>query len=188
MYSRSRNSAVQRARDFLAARPVYLDTETTGLGGWDEIVEMCILDHDGTPLVNTLIKPTQRIPLEVVRIHGITDEMVREAPAWPDVWPQVATVLRGRQVGIYNADFDLRMMTQSHRRHSLGWQDPGMQAFCIMRLYADYYGLGRWQSLEMAGSQCRIRLPNAHRALADTLLARAVLHHMAGLPVEPDDE
>ena len=101
--------------------------------------------------------------------------------------------LHGRQVGIYNADFDLRMMAQSHRRHSLGWQDPSMQVFCIMRLYAEYYGGGRygggrWQSLESAGSQCRISLPNAHRALADTLLARAVLHHMAGQPAGPHNE
>ncbi len=171
MYSKNRTSAVQRARDYLAAQPVYLDTETTGLGNFDEIVEVCILDHDGQALVDTLVKPSRPIPADVVRIHGITNEMVRGAPAWPEVWPLVQAALLGRPVGIYNAEFDLRMMAQSHRRHSMGWGNADLQPFCIMRLYADYFGLGRWLSLEDAGRKCRISLPNAHRALADTLLA-----------------
>lgn len=55
-----------------------------------------------------------------------------------------------------------------------------------MELYARYYGSWneryssyRWQSLENAGSQCGIAIPNSHRAKDDTLLARAVLLHMA---------
>ena len=107
--------------------------------------------------------------------------MVKDAPTWPEVWTVVQATLQGRPVGIYNAEFDLRMMAQTHRRHSMGWGYPDFQAFCIMKLYADFYGTGRWQSLDSAGHQCRLSLPNAHRALADTLLARALLHHMAGI-------
>ena len=36
---------------------VYLDTETTGVADDDEMVELTILDDDGEPLINTLIKP-----------------------------------------------------------------------------------------------------------------------------------
>jgi DNA polymerase-3 subunit epsilon len=180
MYSGTRTSAVQRAREYLAARPVYLDTETTGLGGFDEIVEVCILDHDGRALVDTLVRPSRPIPADVVRIHGITNAIVKTAPTWPEVWPEVQAALQGRLVGIYNADFDLRMMAQSHRRYSMGWASQESRAFCIMRLYADFYGRGRWQTLDDAGRQCSISLPNAHRARADTLLARAVLLHIAG--------
>ncbi len=180
MYGRSRIDAVQRARKYFAARPVFLDTETTGLNSIDEIVEICIVDHDGCPLVNTLVQPSRPIPFDVIHIHGITNAMVKEAPTWPEVWDVVNTILQGRFVGIYNAEFDLRMMAQSHRRHNMGWEYPNLQAFCIMKLYADFYGKGRWQSLDAAGRQCHIRLPNAHRALADALLARAVLLHMAG--------
>jgi DNA polymerase-3 subunit epsilon len=182
MYSRTRTSAIQRAQEYLAARPVYLDTETTGLGNFDVIVEVCVLDYDGKTLVNTLVKPNRPIPEDVVRIHGITNEMVREAPSWPEVWSVLQATLLGRPVGIYNAEFDLRMMAQTHRRHSMGWVYVDIRAFCIMKLYADYWGRGGWQSLEAAGRQCRINLPNAHRALADTQLARAVLLHMAGEP------
>jgi DNA polymerase-3 subunit epsilon len=181
MYSRSRLDAVLRARKYLAAQPLFLDTETTGLNSIDEIIEICILDSGGRPLVDTLVKPSRPIPGDVIRIHGITNSMVKDAPTWPEVWTEVQAALKGRFVGIYNADFDVRMMAQSHRRHNMGWEDAYLQAFCIMKLYAEFYGTGRWQTLDAAGRQCHIRLPNAHRALADTLLARAVLLHMAGL-------
>ena len=36
---------------------VYLDTETTGVADDDEMVELTIIDDDGEPLINTLIKP-----------------------------------------------------------------------------------------------------------------------------------
>jgi DNA polymerase-3 subunit epsilon len=55
-----------------------------------------------------------------------------------------------------------------------------------MELYAMFYGdrdpyrgSFRYQSLEIAGRQCGINLPNAHRAVDDCLLTRAVLHYMA---------
>ena len=182
--SYSRNYAVQQAQRWLDAQPLFLDTETTGLNELAEIVEISIIDHDGISLLETLVRPRRPIPPDAVRIHGIRDETVRSAPSWLEVWPQVEAILRGRPVGIYNADFDLRMMKQSHRLNGMVWREPGMKPFCIMRLYSDYLGTARFQSLEQAGRQLGIPLPYAHRARADTLLARAVLLRMAGRTVD----
>jgi DNA polymerase III epsilon subunit-like protein len=89
-------------------------------------------------------------------------------------------------VGIYNSEFDLRMLKQSHQKYWLNWQLPEENFFCIMKLYARFYGEWdarrgsyRWQSLDQAGRQCRIPLPNSHRAKDDALLARALLQHIA---------
>lgn len=171
--------AAERAGEFLQMKPVFLDTETTGLGANAEIVEISIIDLDGEVLVDTLVKPSAHIPRDAVHIHGITNELVQDAPTWIHVWPDLETVLSGRAVGIYNADFDLRMMKQNHGLVGMYWRNPASQIFCIMKLYADYYGTGRWQSLERAGRQCGIPLPNSHRALEDTRLARQVFLHMA---------
>jgi DNA polymerase III epsilon subunit-like protein len=175
-----RNFAAQQARRWLETQPVYLDTETTGLNDQAEIVEISILDHAGEVLLDTLVRPRRTIPLDAVRIHGIRNEMVATAPTWLQVWPQVEAILNGRTVGIFNADFDLRMFRQTHRINGLPWRAPDMQPFCIMRLYADFRGTSRFTSLEDAGRQLGIALPNAHRARADTALARAVLLRMAG--------
>ena len=182
-----RQAAILRARAELQRQPVYLDTETTGLDDKAEIVEIGIVDHDGRILVDTLVKPTGKIPFDATAVHGITDEMGKAAPTWPDVWPQVESALAGKRVAIYNADYDLRLMRQSHRKHGMAWQFAENSAVCVMLLYAQFYGARgsrygtyRWHRLEEAGRQCRLTLPNAHRAAADALLARAVLHYMAG--------
>jgi len=76
-------------------------------------------------------------------------------------------------------------MKQSHLAHHLIWA-PAISQFCIMKLYAQYRGEWnarsgsyRWVSLDNARYQCHLDLPNAHRAKADTLLARAVLQYVA---------
>lgn len=176
---KNRNYIIQEARTLQASQPVFLDTETTGLGSQAEIVEIAILDHQGQALVNTLVRPLSSIPYEVVRIHGIDDRMVKNAPTWVEVWPQIEAALRGRRVGVYNADFDLRMLHQSNRLNGVAWQQTQAHFFCIMKMYMAYSGLQRFQKLEVAGRLEGISLPNAHRAHADTLLAREVFMRMA---------
>ena len=178
MSSAYRKRAIQTARDYGSFNPVFLDTETTGLHSTAEIVEISVVDYSGRTLLDTLVKPVHSIPWDVIRVHGITDEMVVDAPSWSEVWPQVESLIRSRYVGIYNADFDLRMMKQSHQLNAMPWERQEDHFFCVMKLYAQFYGTGRWQKLGAAGRQCGLSLPNAHRAKDDTLLTRAIFEHM----------
>lgn len=180
-----RRAAIARAQIELNKKPIYLDTETTGLKDYDQIVEICLLEHDGSLAFQSLVKPTVKIPPDATRVHHITDALVSTAPTWPEIWLQIETLLTTRRIAIYNAEYDLRLMRQSHLAHDLIWSPP-ISHFCIMKLYAQFRGdwnsrAGnyRWYSLDDARGQCGLDLPNAHRAQADTLLARAVLHHVA---------
>lgn len=186
MQKQARLEAKNKAQQLLKSKPIFLDTETTGHDERAEIVEISIIDHDGAVLVDTLVKPQRRIPDEVIRIHNITNELVADAPKWPDVWPAIEDVIRSRSVGIYNAEFDIRMMQQTHQFNWLNWTLPDDAFFCIMKLYAKFYGdwnparrSFRWHSLENARRQCNLSFANTHRAKDDALLARAVLLHMA---------
>jgi DNA polymerase III subunit epsilon len=183
----ARLEAIHRAKEILTLRPLFLDTETTGTGPLDEIVEIAIVDDDGGLLYETLIHPVGKVSPEARRIHNIDDGMLALAPRWMVVWPQVEKLLSGRAVCIYNADFDQRLIRQTHAKYKISYHLPEGTSFnCIMKLYAQYYGEWnprtgdyRWQSLENAARQCRIPLPNLHRAAADNMLARALLHYMA---------
>lgn len=185
--SPARAEAVQIAKTKLALRPVYLDTETTGTGPTDEVIEIGIVDADGTTLFESLVKPMGKVGQGAYNVHGINDAMLASAPRWMIVWPKVEAVLAGRTVGVYNADFDLRLLQQTNARYKMRWIMPqGASFFCVMKLYAQFYGERnpktggyRWQSLENAGRQCQLPQPNAHRTVADSLLTRALLQYMA---------
>jgi DNA polymerase-3 subunit epsilon len=180
-----RTQAILNAREALKHRPCYLDTETTGLEKTDEIIEIAIIDDDGNLVVESFVKATQPIPPAATNIHKINAAMLQGAPIWPMLWPQIRTKINGNLLAIYNAEFDLRLMEQSMGRYRLPWRE-NLQSFCVMKLYAQFNGdwdpmrrAYRNVSLDRAGKDCHISLPNAHRAVADTLLTRALLHYMA---------
>lgn len=175
------------ARQMIQQRPVFLDTETTGLDKNAEIIEIGVVGADGETLYESYVRPSQPIPAEATRLHGISNDTVQKALAWPSVWAGVRQHLINRPIGIYNAEFDLRLMRQSMERYRLPWRE-NLNWFDILQLYAEYRGIWdparrsyRFFKLEEAGRQLGIPIPNAHRAVTDALLARAVLHRLAGL-------
>lgn len=184
-----RQQVIQTARQLVEQRPVFLDTETTGLDRSAEIVEISIVDIDGKVLYESFVRPSAPIPSAVIRIHHITDKMVEKAPTWPAVWPVIRIHLATRLIGIYNQEYDLRLMQQSHGRYRLPWKE-NLKTACIMKLYAQFKGdwdplhrSYRNHSLENAGKQCGLRLRNTHRSTDDTQLARSVLLFMADQPL-----
>ncbi|MEG3972169.1 3'-5' exonuclease [Microcoleus sp. T2B6] len=172
---RDRVRAVKWARDELAAENLaILDTETTGL--YDaEIVEIAVINRDGEPLLNTLIKPSIPIPAEVSAIHGITDEVVADAPSFPQIYPQIAEILKDKQLLIYNSDFDIRILNYCCKLHNLPSLKLKNRSECLMTWHAQWAGDWsyyhkdyRWQPL------C-----GDHRALGDCLAALERLKKMA---------
>jgi DNA polymerase-3 subunit epsilon len=183
--AQARREAAHLARQRLQAGPCYLDTETTGLGLQDEIIEVCLLDADGQVQFESLVRPTRPIPMDAVALHRITDAMVESAPRWAEVWPRLRDLMQARTIAVYNAEFDARLLRQTQVIHGLTEAVDTSSFFCLMLLYAQYRGEWdssrrsfRWQSLETARRQLGLKLPNAHRARDDALLARALLHVM----------
>ena len=182
----ARNNAINTARSHAGRAPLFMDTETTGTGRTAEIVELALVDHEGKILFNSVIQPVHPIPPDAARIHGITNEEAAQAPSWDLVWPELSNILKGRLIGMYNAEFDIRMMQQTHSFHQMHWPPALFESFCVMKLYAEYagewdsrHGNFRWFSLEKAARQCRLPLPRLHRALADTQLTKRVFDCMA---------
>lgn len=178
-----RQAVAARAQDLIKAGCLVLDLETTGVGVGDEICEITILDATGTPLLDTLIRPTRPIPAEAAAIHRITDDMVASAPTWAEVAEQYAFIVGGRTVVAYNADFDERLLLQTHRLHNL--VAPSLSKACVMRLYASWNGewdRGRecwvWRKLIDAATECGLEQDGAHRAHADARMALGVLLYL----------
>ncbi|GDG16796.1 exonuclease [Escherichia coli] len=160
---------------------VILDTETTGLGFDDEIVEISIIDCAGYVLLNTLVKPSKSIPEAATAIHGITDEMVANAPSWLEILPKVLELTSKGWVA-YNAKFDARMLRQSggdYEQH-----EDICTPECVMQLHADYNGewdvvrrKTRWKRLVDAAAALKVDAGEGapHRALYDCNLTLGVI-------------
>jgi DNA polymerase-3 subunit epsilon len=181
-----RQQAMRIANNMLDLNPIYIDTETTGFETRDVVVEIAVLDTDGSVLYESLVKPNKPIPPQVSAVHGITDVTVALSPIWTQIWSEVVKLVAGRVAGFYNAEFDLRMMRQSCGLNGIPWEDPFEDDFCVMELFARFYGdwdprrnKFRWQNLASAGRYFHLPEPNSHRAKDDALLTKLVLEKMA---------
>jgi DNA polymerase-3 subunit epsilon len=152
-------------------RTLYLDTETTGLHPPDDaIVEIAIVDDDGDPLLDTLVNPLRPIGYAST-IHGISDAMVAHAPTMDLVAPQVARLVAGARLVIYNAPFDVKFFADRLA--------GAARIECAMQRFAHVIAGGRrgarWRKLADAAAYVGHDWDGAaHRALADARAARSV--------------
>lgn len=96
---------------FPQARVVALDLETTGLSvaRGDRVVEFAAVSwQDGreTGHFQTLVNPGRPIPLAAMRIHGITDAMVRDQPPAAEVLAAFLSFCEADFVVAHNSSFD----------------------------------------------------------------------------------
>ena len=166
-----------------AENGVILDTETTGLGSNDEVIEIAVIDTIGNILLNTTVKPSRPYgdDNEAVTVHGIRYSELLDAPSWPQVQEQLINIAAKRPILIYNADFDIRLMQQSAVLH--GCARAEYRAGCMMKLYSQWYAVRHHETprrhrLVQAAADCGVRVTNAHRALADCLTTLGVFRYM----------
>src|ERR1700744_2872873 len=104
------------------ARPIaFIDLETTGVNlSTDRIVEVAIIKvlPDGTRQVKLkLINPEMPIPANIVEIHGITDEMVKDAPTFRQAGNELKQFIENCDLGGYNSNrFDIPMLMEEFLR------------------------------------------------------------------------
>ncbi|WP_169308404.1 3'-5' exonuclease [Ferrimonas aestuarii] len=153
-------------------KPVYFDTETTGLGSDAEIIQIGVVGADGTVLMDTLVQCQGEIPESATAVHGITKADLVGAPTWPEVHEQLMAHFDGALVKIYNASYDRRLLQQTAERYEL--EVPQLATQCIMRRYADLYFDGQWMSLVNACGYERIDVSDikAHDAAGDCEMTR----------------
>ncbi|MBU1347181.1 MAG: DNA polymerase III subunit epsilon [Alphaproteobacteria bacterium] len=93
-------------------REIVLDTETTGFDPrtGDRLIEVgCIEIEDLLPTGRTfhrLVNPERLIPPDAIRVHGITDDKVRDAPKFAEIVIDLMDFIGDAPVIAHNAQFD----------------------------------------------------------------------------------
>ena len=92
---------------------IFLDTETTGLSFKDghKVVEIaCVETKDLIPtnkIFHKLINPKRNMPEEAFKIHGISEEFLRNKKTFDQVADEFLNFIKGKKLIIHNANFDL---------------------------------------------------------------------------------
>lgn len=161
---------------------VVLDTETTGLGYTDEVVEVGVVGPDGAVLLESLVRPRSGfVPAGASRVHGLTMDHLRDAPSFGEVYGALLEVADGRRVIAWNAPFDERMVRQSATACGRRERLRGFE--CAMRAYALARGLKHGRAkLERAAMETGVlgAGPQSHRSTDDARLTLQVLMRVGG--------
>lgn len=167
-----------------------VDVETTG-GGWrrgHRITEIAAVRvrGDGTVVdeYRTLVNPERPIPYFISALTSITGEMVRDAPRFADVAPDVARVLRNAVFVAHNAGFDWNFVGAEMDRAGVPLSGSTL---CTVRLARKVVPELRSRSLDSLTGFFNIPIEARHRAYGDaratTELFRRLLDRLDDLEV-----
>ncbi len=99
-------------------RQIVLDTETTGLSaeGGDRIIEIGCVELLNRKLTgNNLhfyLNPGRDSHEDALRVHGISNEFLRDKPKFAEVHEEILAYLQGAEIIIHNAAFDVGFLNK----------------------------------------------------------------------------
>ena len=155
----------------------FLDLETTGINvSTDKIVEIAIVKivPDGTKTVKRkLINPEMLIPKSASDIHGITDEMVKDAPTFKTVANEIKQFIDGADLAGYNSNrFDIPMLNEEFLRAGVSVEIESRKLLDVQKVFH----MMEQRTLSAAYKfYCHKNLEDAHSAEADAIASWEVL-------------
>lgn len=158
-----------------------VDVETTGSQphAGDRITEIGVaVVRDGaiTSQYETLVNPQRPIPPFITRLTNITWEMVRHAPTFDEIVPQVMATISGHVFVAHNATFDWRFVSAELSR-AAGQRLDGRR-LCTVRLARRLLPQLPRRSLDYLAGYYGITIEGRHRAGGDALATAKCLMHM----------
>jgi len=103
-------------------RQVFLDTETTGLSAenGDRIIEIGCVELVNRKLtghnLHFYLNPERDSHEDALKVHGISNEFLRDKPKFAEVADEILRYLAGAEVIIHNAPFDIGFLNKELER------------------------------------------------------------------------
>ncbi len=160
-------------------RPIYYDTETTGVRpGKDRVIELAAFDPVQNKTFCSLINPQCPIPIESSKICHITDDMVKDAPLFGDQADNFVSFCEGDTVLIaHNNDaFDQLFLIDEFQR--IGRSLPAWRFIDSLKWSRKYRSDLPRHSLQFLREVYKIESNQAHRALDDVFVLHQVFSQM----------
>lgn len=175
--SSRRNGKRKRAPSNVPAQPlsgltwVVVDVETTGgpppHHRITEIAAVIVKDGEIQEVFETLVNPERSIPPFVSRLTNITWQMVKDAPKFEAIVPDLLQKLEGNVFVAHNAQYDWSFLTHEIQRAS-GARISGNQ-LCTVRLARRLLPHLPKRSLDYVANYFGIEISGRHRAAGDAI-------------------
>ena len=156
----------------------FIDIEATGTNvSTDRIVEIAIVKTlpDGSRTVKRkIINPQIPIPQVCIDLHGITNEMAKEAPSFRQVAQEIKQFLDGCDLSCYNAyRLDIPMLMEEFLRAEVEFDMKNRKLIDVQKIFHQM----EQRTLSAAYKfYCNKTLDNAHSAEIDATATAEILY------------
>ncbi len=164
-------------------RQIVLDTETTGMNQFGAHYEgHCIIEIGAVEMLNRrytgrklhlYIKPDREVDPDAIKVHGITDEMLADKPDFATVAQEFIEFIRGAELLIHNAPFDVGFMDYEFAKHQLNVKTEDICLVTDTLQMARQMYPGKRNSLDALCD--RLGIDNSKRTLHGALLDAEIL-------------
>jgi len=161
---------------------VVFDLETTGLSAWggDEMIEIGAMKIFGNELdekdyFHSLVNPKRLIPAQATNIHGITNEMVKDAPSIEEIFPKFLDFVGSASLVAQNAKFDMSFVTKYMMKFNT---KKDLEVYDTMTFSRRAFPNESRHNLDIIAKRLKLKIAAAdrHRSMGDVkLTAQAFL-------------
>jgi len=149
---------------------VVIDIETTG-GKYNEegITEIAIHKFDGNDVIDSfisLVNPEKEIQPFVVKLTGINNKMLRNAPKFYEIAKEIIEITRDCTLVAHNASFDYRILRSEFKRLGYSYEAPTL---CTVELSKKLIPDMESYSLGKLCKKIGIPITDRHRANGDAI-------------------
>ncbi len=164
-------------------KPLFLDTETTGLGRHNQVIELAIVDNDGFVVIDTLLYTDTLIEYDAKVIHCINESTIQNMPKFSEIQDCVLKLIANKDLWIFNKWFDIGVMENS----ACGDFSIDIKSTnCLMEFSAEKLGCNdRYISLANACYKCSVS-SGTHRAKSDALASARLYNSL--MNITPNQE
>lgn len=155
---------------------IVLDLETTGGSAvHDRITEIAAVRIENGREVarwSSLVNPGTTISMFIERLTGISNQMVRQAPAFSELVPRLLELLDGAVLVAHNARFDHGFLQNEMARLGISLR---VKTLCTVRLSRLLYPQHRGHGLDAIMQRHGLSSAARHRAMGDVEMVLAWL-------------
>jgi DNA polymerase III epsilon subunit family exonuclease len=155
---------------------VVFDFESTGLDTEsDFIIEIGaekLVNFEVVEEFSALIKPPVELSEQIIKLTGITPEMLDAKPLIAQVLPQFFEFIKGSLLVAHNADFDFRLMRAEASR--LGY-DIEWPCFCTLKMARELFPVIENRRLDTLANHYGLTFGSRHRSMGDVRVTSEIL-------------